>query len=223
MTTNLTSTNVSNPSPHPAQFAIDWWKNRHDIGYFPTMDQHLNWKVYDAMPQWFIDAVNPNLDDNALEIGCGYGSWMVPMSRLVKSVDGVDIHQSLVDKSYEKFKEHSVPNAHTMLGDGLSVPYRNSTYDIVYSMAVFYHIPRILTCNYLQETTRVLRPGGRCLHTFLSSAQKGTVQDIKPGQTGEWSVGWTIHQVKTAALEAGLVDVRVTYHGMLLLTARVNK
>lgn len=225
MTTNLTPQSHSHQHqpPHPAQFAIEWWKNRHDIGYFPMMKQHLNWKVYEAMPQWFIEAANPTPNDIALEVGCGYGAWMVPMSRLVKSVNGVDIHQSLVDKAYEKFEEHSVDNAHVVLGDGLSLPYPDSTYDLVYSMAVFYHIPRILTCTYLKETTRVLRPGGRCLHTFLSADQEGTVQDIKAGQTGEWSVGWTVDQVRTAALEAGLADVKVSSHGMLLLVATKPK
>lgn len=221
------------PIQHPAQFAIDWWKHRHDIGYFPTMEQHLNWKVYEAMPEWFINAAKPTKDrdeaslklrdDIALEIGCGYGAWMVPLSRLVKSVDGVDIHRSLIDKAYEKFMEHNVKNARVWLGDGLTIPYVDSSFTLVYSMAVFYHVPRAITNLYLRETVRVLNPGGRCLHTFLSADQEGTVQDIVEGQGGEWSVGWSADEVRRSAMDAGLTDIQVTDHGMLLLIASKPK
>lgn len=206
-------------TPHPAQFAVDWWKNRHQIGYFPTMEQHLNWKVYDAMPDWFIEHAKPTKDDTALEIGCGYGAWMVPLSRLVGFVFGADIHQSLVEKAYQKFREHNVKNAAMSLCDGLSVSYAESKFDLVYSLAVFYHIPRILTSLYFRETVRVLKPGGRCLHTFLSASQKGTVQDIHRGQSGEWSVGWTEDEIHTAAVEAGLSNINVINCGMLILVA----
>lgn len=202
------------------QFAVDWWKNRHDMGYFPMMEQHKDWKVYDEMPQWFLDAIKPTKDDIALEIGCGYGAWMVPLSRLVEYVAGFDIHRSLYNKGYEKFLEHNVYNAEMILGNGLSIPYcRDSIFTLVYSMAVFYHIPRAITSLYLRETVRVLRKGGRCLHTFLSSAQEGTVQDIVKGQGGEWSVGWTMEEVHDEAKKAGLTNVTVVDCGMLLLLA----
>jgi ubiquinone/menaquinone biosynthesis C-methylase UbiE len=209
------------PKQSVEEFAVAWWRERHAVGYFPTMDWHWNWRVCDEMDRWFLAAACPTPDDAALEVGCGYGEWMVPLSRLVRSVDGIDLHPTLYDKAWEKFREHGVTNARPAMGDGLSLPYADASFSLVYSIAVFYHVPRAIVHNYLRETARVLRPGGRCVHQFYTAAGDKK-PDIRVGETGEWSVGWTAEQALDAAAVAGLAGGRIVDHGdmMLLLAGR---
>lgn len=201
----------------PSQYALDWWKGRHDIGYFPTMEPHLNWRVYPCMPDWFLEHARPD-GDIALEIGCGYGQWIVPLSRLVCFVAGIDVHPILQIKANEKFVEAGVTNAQFLLGDGLSIPTEDNCFNLVYSISVFQHMPRETVRSYLAETHRVLVPGGRTIMHFRAADGKGSyADDISVGHKGDWSVGWTREQVQEAGEGAGLTNCEVIDLGDVLL------
>lgn len=190
-----------------SEFAIDWWKQRHAApgAYFPNMDQHKNWKLYDEMPNWFTSLALPEWRDTALEIGCGYGQWMWPMSELVHRVDGFDIHESLVWKFQEQFRALARANVRMFLGDGLTIPF-DGPYSLVYSISVFQHMPRAIVHGYLKEIRRVLATDrGRALLHFRHADGVGEYsKDIGVNHSGDWSVGWTLDEVTKATAAAGL-------------------
>lgn len=182
------------------QWSIEWWKGRHDRTYFPVMKQHKNWAIYEEMRPWFLENARPTKEDTALEIGCGYGEWMIPLSRLVKTVDGFDIHELLVRKAEEKFKEYGVDNATMVLGNGFDIPYPDNRFSLVYSISVFQHMPRDTVVRYMEETVRVLQPKGRFFHYFRFANGIGPYSDdIEVEHTGDFSVGWTEEEVKELA------------------------
>jgi len=100
----------------------------------------------------------------ALEIGCGPGRLMRPMSRHFAEIHGVDVSDEMIRLAREKL--HNTPNAFPTLVDGASLAcYESEFFDYVYSYAVFQHIPsRDVVFSYLAEARRVLKPGGilRC-------------------------------------------------------------
>src|SRR5579863_4494336 len=99
-------------------------------------------------------------DWRALEIGCGPGRLMRPMSRHFVEIHGVDVSDEMIALAKEKLRD--VPNAHPHLTDGASLPmFADDSFDFVYSYAVFQHIPaREVVYRYLKEIQRVLKPGG---------------------------------------------------------------
>jgi SAM-dependent methyltransferase len=201
------------------QFAIAWWKRRHENVYFPTMDQHYNWRLYDAMPGWFTEAVKPVSSDDALEIGCGYGQWVAPLSKMVRSVAGFDIHQTLVDKFNEQLADFR--NVTMKLGDGLTIPFADKSFSLVYSIAVFQHMPRSIVLNYFKEAARVLKTDGRAFMHFRFADGIGPYSDdIVADHRGDWSVGWTEQQAIDAAESVGWVGKTIAGGDTLLLTAR---
>src|SRR5579864_6067495 len=110
----------------------------------------------------------------ALEIGCGPGRLMRPMSWNFGEIHGVDVSDEMVRKAAEKLK--SVPNAfpRATAGTDLSV-YADDSFDFVYSYAVFQHIPSPeVVFKYLRETRRVLKAGGimRCQINGLPKTAK---------------------------------------------------
>jgi len=95
----------------------------------------------------------------ALEIGCGPGRLMRPLSRHFGEIHGVDVSDEMIALAREKLA--GIPHAHvhhTPTSD--LAAFADDSFDFVYSYAVFQHIPdREVVFRYFKETRRVLKPG----------------------------------------------------------------
>jgi SAM-dependent methyltransferase len=96
----------------------------------------------------------------ALEIGCGPGRLMLPLSHDFGEIHGVDVSGEMVALARERLAH--IPHAHVHLTDGAGLPqFADESFDFIYSYAVFQHIPdREIIFDYLREIRRVLNPGG---------------------------------------------------------------
>jgi SAM-dependent methyltransferase len=103
-------------------------------------------------------------DLKALEIGCGPGRLMRPLSADFAEIHGIDVSDEMIRLAREKLR--GIPHAHvhhTSTSDLSLFP--DESFDFVYSYAVFQHIPsREVVLGYLADARRVLKPGGilRC-------------------------------------------------------------
>jgi SAM-dependent methyltransferase len=96
----------------------------------------------------------------ALEIGCGPGRLMRPMSRHFAEIHGVDVSDEMIAQAQTKLKDIPWAEAHHAGGSDLA-EFPADHFDFVYSYAVFQHIPSAeVVFSYLRETVRVLKPGG---------------------------------------------------------------
>lgn len=96
----------------------------------------------------------------ALEIGCGPGRLLRPMSRYFGEIHGVDVSDTMVALAQQKLRDVPHACAHAIGGSDLLL-FPEDHFDYVYSYAVFQHIPSAeVVFSYLRETVRVLRPGG---------------------------------------------------------------
>jgi SAM-dependent methyltransferase len=96
----------------------------------------------------------------ALEIGCGPGRLMKPLSRDFGEIHGVDVSDEMVALARERLA--GIPWAHVHTTDGAHLAqFADESFDFVYSYAVFQHIPdRGVVTGYMREIRRVLKPGG---------------------------------------------------------------
>ncbi len=96
----------------------------------------------------------------ALEIGCGPGRLMKPLSRHFSEIHGVDVSDEMIRIARERLSD--IPHAHVHATNGASLAqFDDRSFDFVYSYAVFQHIPsRVVVLEYMNEISRVLKPGG---------------------------------------------------------------
>jgi SAM-dependent methyltransferase len=96
----------------------------------------------------------------ALEIGCGPGRLMKPLSRYFGEIHGVDVSDEMIRLARARLRD--ILHAHVHATDGLNLlQFADESFDMVYSYAVFQHIPsREVVLEYLREICRVLKPGG---------------------------------------------------------------
>ena len=113
----------------------------------------------------------------ALEIGCGPGRLLRPMSRHFEEIHGIDIADEMIERARVNLAH--VPHAQVRHAEGSDLSaFADGHFDFVYSYAVFQHIPSgEVVFGYLDEVARVLAPGGVAhlqLNGLAKSAQTYT-------------------------------------------------
>lgn len=140
----------------------------------------------------------------ALEIGCGPGRLMLPLSRHFGEIHGVDVSTEMVRLARRNLAGVTQAHFHVLGGTNLA-PFPNDSFDFVYSYAVFQHIPsREVVFNYLKETLRVLKTGGIARLQFNGLAEGSGKYDTWSGvrfNAGEIAEFARAHDLQLLALE----------------------
>src|SRR5438045_3007140 len=132
----------------------------------------------------------------ALEIGCGPGRLMKPLSRHFGHIYGIDVSDEMIRIARDRLE--GVPNATVEATNGATLSrFPDQSIDFIYSYAVFQHIPsREVVLSYMREATRVLRPGG-----IFRAQFNGLPHDAAPDT---WSgVTFSAADLKTFTTENG--------------------
>jgi ubiquinone/menaquinone biosynthesis C-methylase UbiE len=133
----------------------------------PTPEAYAAWEYAEAEYQLgLVHHSGVSLDvGRVLDIGCGLGGKTVRFSETgARYVLGLDRSHSNI-RSAARFT-HSRVATHVEFGvaDGVRLPLRDATFDIVITTDTFEHLAEPEQC--LEEMTRVLRPGGRLIAIF---------------------------------------------------------
>jgi SAM-dependent methyltransferase len=98
--------------------------------------------------------------DRVVEIGCGIGRMTRALAGRAAHVTGIDVSAEMIERARVALAD--LENVELLVGNGrdlAGVP--DAGADVVYSFIVFQHIPDpSITCGYIREIGRVLRPGG---------------------------------------------------------------
>ena len=102
-----------------------------------------------------------------LEIGCGVGRLAFHMAGLCGSYVGSDISANMLAIAAENCRSRE--NVEFVeLEETRPLPFPDSSFDAVFSQAVFIHLDREDCYRYMREAFRVLRPGGRAYFQFFN-------------------------------------------------------
>jgi len=97
-----------------------------------------------------------------LDFGCGCGRVLRHWQHLA----GVEIHAAEPDDRLAEWCAHNLQFASIVRSSALPpLPYENDTFDLVYAVSVFTHLPERAQLVWMTELARVIRPGGLLLLT----------------------------------------------------------
>ena len=116
-----------------------------------------------------LEGIEPLLPahERMLEIGCGVGRLLEPLSAHFRSVYGVDVSGEMVRQGHARLAR--LPQVQVLEVDGSgSLPFAQGSFDFCFSYITFHHIPdKRVVHAYLAEAYRVLKAGGIFrFHTF---------------------------------------------------------
>lgn len=94
-----------------------------------------------------------------LDLGCGWGRVLKPVADSGVNVFGVDISLKMLNLS-RKHLEQNDHKPNLIRGDGTLLPFKNNSFDMVYSLLVLQHLSKENGKKVLQEISRILKPGG---------------------------------------------------------------
>jgi SAM-dependent methyltransferase len=113
----------------------------------------------------FLERAGVTVHGRVLDAGCGGGGMPLSLAEEASAVVGIDPVERFHDAGVRLGRERGLRNLHFALADGMALPFRDGTFDLVLSHAVIEHVADAPL--YLRECARVLRPRG---HVYLSTA-----------------------------------------------------
>jgi SAM-dependent methyltransferase len=145
-----------------------------------------------------ISTTTPESERRALEIGCGLGRLMLPLSAHFHEIHGVDVSERMVQLAGRNLAGVAHAHVHATSGTNLE-RFQDDSFDFAYSYAVFQHIPsREVVLRYLEETRRILRDGG------VARMQFNGLEEVS-GKYDTWSgVRFKAAEIATFAREHDL-------------------
>ena len=173
---------------HAAHDRLEVWTGRRDPLTPPKRMWHwitspdLDFKAEgEGTRRHLIEECGLRPDEAVLDVGCGIGRDAVPLIGHVRSYDGFDIMPEAIRWCQKnitprhpnfRFRLADVRNDRynpkgTQKASEYRFPYEDDSFDLVFLLSVFTHmLPRDME-NYLSEIARVLKPGGRCVVSYL--------------------------------------------------------
>jgi SAM-dependent methyltransferase len=152
------------------------WRSARAVTYTRELRGHLPHQLRTTWRRWVAPGAS------VLEAGCGLGHFTVAAHALGYRAEGLDWSEPTIGRLQERF-----PSIPWHVGDVRRLPFRDGTFDSVYSPGVCEHFedgPGTV----LAETHRVLRDGGiavvssPCFNVWL---QRRIAAFVSPGVPGD--------------------------------------
>jgi len=134
------------------------YDREHELGTREFFDEVERYRYREYAP-WMprVMGFDQFRDAKLLEIGCGMGTDLLQFARGGARCVGIDLTPRSVEITRHRFRLYDAGGAF-MISDGEHLPFRDRSFDVVYSNGVLHHTPD--TAGAISEVHRVLRPGG---------------------------------------------------------------
>lgn len=108
-----------------------------------------------------IETLNIKGNEKALDLACGTGDITFALGEKLPAGDatGLDITKGMIEIANKKLGEKSVNNVSFRIGDIMSMPFADGTFDYVTCGYALRNVPDVELA--LLEIKRVMKPGGR--------------------------------------------------------------
>jgi SAM-dependent methyltransferase len=147
------------------EISPDLIKTHADLRFRSEYDYALFEYYRSAKVLAFLERAGVTIAGRVLDAGCGGGGMPLSLAEHAREVIGIDPIDRFGQAGVILGRERGLSNLHFARADGMALPFKSATFDLVLSHAVIEHVSDAPL--YLRECQRVLAPGGRC---YLSTA-----------------------------------------------------
>lgn len=115
-----------------------------------------------AMRRMILPVLNSKADPQGrwLELGCGAGSATKPVLETFPKVRVTALDMSPAYLKVAQDTLRSYPGSDFLQGDATALPFKDETFDAVYSVYMLHEMPKSVREKVVREGFRVLKPGG---------------------------------------------------------------
>jgi SAM-dependent methyltransferase len=148
---------------YASNFGFEW--NLHNKTQLDTDTRHESEETFKEKTGFVPEDFRGKL---VLDVGCGMGRFSDVASRWGATVVGIDL-TSAVDAAYANIGQRD--NVHLAQADIFALPFRDETFDFIFSIGVLHHTPN--TRAAFDQLPRLLKPGGRIAIWVYSEKMRG--------------------------------------------------
>src|SRR5689334_21856724 len=117
----------------------------------------------DDFLEWVLDHLDPQPNDSVVDVGCGRGSYHVPLVRRgARVILALDLSAGMVSASQQQANAHALPVV-VIEASAERIPAPEASYDLGMANHVLFHVVDVAAA--LRELRRVLKDGGRAVLT----------------------------------------------------------
>jgi SAM-dependent methyltransferase len=150
---------------------------------------------------------------SVLEIGCGTGRLLEPLTKHFDNVFGVDVSGEMVRRGRERLAH--LPHVRLVEIDGLGkLPFADESFNFCFSYITFHHIPiKSVVRSFINESHRVLKGAGVARWHFFGRPA-GILASIRESVTHKdtWrGCKFTLPEIMAAVRAAGFEIVNAQY------------
>ena len=122
---------------------------------------------------WVLEHLHWSGEESVVDIGCGPGHFLSPISQRAGRVIGIDLSPGMLAQAREA-AAHG--RAHLAAGDIEALPLAADSVDVVIAAFMLYHVPHLDLA--LEELSRVLHNDGAILAVTNGPADKAEIRQV---------------------------------------------
>lgn len=140
------------------ELARRWFGSRR-LGFLRKNFVEAKYNFTQRMLDW--GEITPMVQPKILDVGCGIGGTTRYMANLLpgSNITGITLSPEQAKRATDLAKERNVPNANFQVMNALAMDFPDNSFDAVWGCESGEHMPD--KKKYVQEMSRVLKPGGR--------------------------------------------------------------